>query len=530
MAVIARNKRSQEEIYNSLGLKYPGASSSGSSRRNQMIDPTPGYVTARNPVPSASQIQGMPKNPISFSAPPATANGSNGVTVGARPAGGSGAGTGSNASYASYNSGFQRRQAPVYESFDYDDWDRPDFRTSDLTKGYLQKMQETEAARPEAFESRYEGAIQNILDGILNGNPQRFDINKDANYQALYDLYSQQYQANANRALRDNMGAMQAATGGYGSTAATAAAGQAYDRAMEGLNDRNMQLMQMAYQMYGDAQADRYNQLGAVTGLDNSDYARYRDTVGDWQTDRNYFADQYQRMYGNDWQKYAFDTQLDWDKYQFQTGLDFQNHQAEQNRLWDDYTFGTQLDWDQYQYGDQRDYQRERDAKADYDAAFNRALSLAQSGMGIPGTYGSQLEPETLQQLNALAAQVQAQKAAAAAGGSGGGGRRRSSGNGSSNGRTTSGGKEQMTLDQFNSDVAEILYDNRDNPKVTASQVTKDLKKLYQDNGIEIIEGKYTENGQPSIGALRQAEYSVDTTKATEERRKKSSSTTKKKK
>lgn len=433
MAMVARNRRSQEEIYNSLGLKYPGASSSGPSRGNQMIDPTPGYVTARNPVPSASQVQGMPKNPISFSAPPATTNGSNGVTVGARPAGGSGAGTGSNASYASYNSSFQRRQAPRYEAFDYDDWDRPDFRTSDLTKGYLQKMQETEAARPEAFESRYEGAIQNILDGILNGNPQRFDINKDANYQALYDLYSQQYQANANRALRDNMGAMQAATGGYGSTAATAAAGQAYDRAIEGLNDRNMQLMQMAYQMYGDAQADRYNQLGAVTGLDNSDYARYRDTVGDWQTDRNYFADQYQRMYGNDWQKYAFDTQIDWDKYQFQTGLDFQNHQAEQNRLWDDYTFGTQLDWDQYQYGDQRDYQRERDAKADYDAAFNRALSLAQSGMGIPGTYGSQLEPETLQQLNALAAQVQAQKAAAAAGGSGGGGGgRRRSGSGRS--------------------------------------------------------------------------------------------------
>jgi len=429
MAVIARNKRSQEEIYNSLGLKYPGTSSSGPSRRNQMIDPTPGYVAARNPVPSASQIQGMPKNPISFSAPPATANGSNGVTVGARPAGGSGAGTGSNAS-ASYNSGFQRRQAPRYEAFDYDDWDRPDFRTSDLTKGYLQKMQETEAARPEAFESRYEGAIQNILDGILNGNPQRFDINKDANYQALYDLYSQQYQANANRALRDNMGAMQAATGGYGSTAATAAAGQAYDRAIEGLNDRNMQLMQMAYQMYGDAQADRYNQLGAVTGLDNSDYARYRDTVGDWQTDRNYFADQYQRMYGNDWQKYAFDTQLDWDKYQFQTGLDFQNHQNAQNRLWDDYTFGTQMDWSQYTDSADREYQRGRDELSDYDSAFDKAYKLAAAGQSIPAAYANKLEPETVASLQALAQQALADKAAKGSGGrSGRGGGRRSAAN-----------------------------------------------------------------------------------------------------
>lgn len=505
MAVVARNKRSQEDIYKSLGLNYSGPSSSKSSG-NKMIDDTPGYVGARNPVPSASEIQGMPKNPISFSGPPAAVT--NGV-VGVKPASAQvetvGKVPGSDNTINGGGTAFQ--VSARYNPFD-ERFNRRQFTTSGDTDEYYDLMRETEENRPEAFQSRYEGAIQNILDGILNGNQEKFDINKDANYQALYDLYSQQYQANANRGMRDTMGAMQAATGGYGSTAATAAAGQAYDRAMEGLNDRNMQLMQMAYQMYGDAQADRYRQLGAVTGLDDTDYARYRDTVGDWQADRNYYANQYQNFFGNDYNQYQFDVGMDWNEYQDRA-----------NRA-----------WQEFEYGDQRDYQRERDAKADYDAAFNRALSLAQSGMGIPSTYGSQLEPETLQQLNALAAQVQAQKAAAAAGGSGGGSRRRSSGNGSSDGRTTSGGKEQMTLDQFNSDVAEILYDNRDNPNVTASQVTKDLKKLYQDNGIEIIEGKYTENGQPSIGALRQAEYSVDTTKATEERRKKSSSTTKKKK
>lgn len=505
MAMVARNRRSQEEIYKSLGLNYSGPSSSKSSG-NKMVDDTPGYVGARNPVPSASEIQGMPKNPISFSGPPAAVT--NGV-VGVKPASAQvetvGKVPGSDNTINGGGTAFQ--VSARYNPFD-ERFNRRQFTTSGDTDEYYDLMRETEENRPEAFQSRYEGAIQNILDGILNGNQEKFDINKDANYQALYDLYSQQYQANANRGMRDTMGAMQAATGGYGSTAATAAAGQAYDRAMEGLNDRNMQLMQMAYQMYGDAQNDRYRQLGAVTGLDDTDYARYRDTVGDWQSDRNYYANQYQNFFGNDMNRYQFDVGMDWNEYQDRA-----------NRA-----------WQEFEYGDQRDYQRERDAKADYDAAFNRALSLAQSGMGIPSTYGSQLEPETLQQLNALAAQVQAQKAAAAAGGSGGGSRRRSSGNGSSDGRTTSGGKEQMTLDQFNSDVAEILYDNRDNPNVTASQVTKDLKKLYQDNGIEIIEGKYTENGQPSIGALRQAEYSVDTTKATEERRKKSSSTTKKKK
>ena len=401
MAVVARNRRSQEDIYKSLGLNYSGPSSSKSSG-NKMIDDTPGYVGARNPVPSSSEIQGMPSNPISFDAP--SAAGTQGITVGKAPGNAQGNGntinTGGSASqvsarYNPFNESFQRRQ----------------FNTSGDTDEYYDLMRETEENRPEAFQSRYEGAIQTILDGILKGNQEKFDINKDANYQALYDLYSQQYQANANRGMRDTMGAMQAATGGYGSTAATAAAGQAYDRAMEGLNDRNMQLMQMAYQMYGDAQADRYRQLGAVTGLDDTDYARYRDTVGDWQADRNYYANQYQNFFGNDMNQYQFDVGMDWNEYQDRA-----------NRA-----------WQEFEYGDQRDYQRERDAKADYDAAFNRALSLAQSGMGIPSAYGSQLEPETLQQLNALAAQVQAEKAAALAGGSGGGGGgRRRSGSGRS--------------------------------------------------------------------------------------------------
>ena len=385
---------------------------------------------------------------------------------------------------------FQRAPAPSYEAFEYDDWNAPKFRTSELTNNYLNKMQEAENAKPDAFQSRYEGAIQNILDGILN--KKAFDINTDPNYQALYNQYAQRYQAQADRGMRDTMGAMQAATGGYGSTAATAAAGQAYDRAMEGLNDNNIALMQLAYQMGQADNADRYNQLGAVTGLDNSDYARYRDTVGDWQTDRNYFANQYQNMYGNDWQKYAFDTQLDWDKYQYQTGLDFQNHQNEQNRNWDQYTFGTNMDWNQYADAQNRawqekefEYQQGRDAKSDYDAAFNRALSLAQSGMGIPATYGDQLEPETLDRLNALAAQVQAQQALAAAGGSGGGGGRsgRTGKSGNSNG-TGKGGYENYTVTNWNDD-SQVAVPG------FGRMTWEELKKHVKDDGSGDIEQIY---------------------------------------
>ena len=487
--ILKRNNRSQDEIRNGLSSNSgPGANtvyqqsqvpvhptSGGLAAPKGWYNESPGLSGIRNAVTGLkSNIAGNLTNKLTDVKKTVSdykGIGSSGLSEGPG---------GFQRAAAPQYEDFVRDDAPEYSDFWYRDWQRPEYQTSELTQEYLKKMQDAEAAKPKDFESRYEGAIQSILDGILNNGQKPFDINTDANYQTLYNQYAQQYQNQANRGMRDTMGAMQAATGGYGSTAATAAAGQAYDRTMEAMNDRNLQLMQLAYQMHGDEQAERYNQLGAVTGLDNTDYARYRDAVGDWQLDRNYFADQYQRMYGNDWQKYAFDTQLDWDKYQFQTNLDWQNHQAAQQREWDDYTFGTNLDfqnhqaaqnraWDDYTFGTNMDwnqyadaanrawqekefeYQQGRDAKSDYDAAFNRALSLAQSGMGIPATYGDQLEPETLQQLNALAAQVQAQKALAAVGGSGGGGGRGGRG-GRSGGSGGSGSYDQATVTNWNDD------------------------------------------------------------------------------
>lgn len=487
--VVRRNNRSRDEIRLGLGISSgnsggtTGIASTGTVRPTSGSGAAPAGWYGSNPTPSAAQIQGRPSEAIGFSGPSqAVTQGINSnVTVGQAP----GATTVPEKTAAGDAASVSARYNPFNETFQ-----RRQFNTSGDTDEYYDLMKETEESRPDPFKSRYEGAIQTILDGILNPQNNKFDLNKDANYQTLYNQYAQQYQAQANRGMRDTMGAMQAATGGYGSTAATAAAGQAYDRTMEAMNDRNLQLMNMAYQMYGDEQANRYNQLGAVTGLDNTDYARYRDTVGDWQNDRAYYANQHQNMYGNDWNQYAFDTNMDWNEYQDRA-----------NRA-----------WQEFEYGDQREYQKQRDAKADYDAAFNRALSLAQSGMGIPATYGNQLEPETLQQLNALAAQVQAEKALAAggSGGSGGGGGRRRKSGGSS-----SGSGSAITKDQFNQDVIEtkLAY-----PGMSTAQIEQDLKKIYSEGGVDIVNGKYTEGGQASIGALKQAQYSVDTNKAAKQR------------
>ena len=405
--VVKKNRRSQDEIRRSLGLSSGGGgtakiASTGTVRPASGTGAAPaGWYGDDNhdaraaaiglgSVPNASQIKGMPSNPISFNGPSqAVTQGIGNATVGQSPAADAtqvaarNAASDVRAKYNPFDEVFQRRR----------------FSTGADTDEYYDLMKETEENRPDPFKSRYEGAIQTILDGILNPNNNKFDLNNDANYQTLYNQYAQQYQNQASRGMRDTMGAMQAATGGYGSTAATAAAGQAYDRAMEGLNDRNLQLMQMAYQMYGDEKTNRYNQLGAVTGLDNTDYARYRDTVGDWMADRNYYAGQYQNMYGNDWNQYAFDTNMDWNEYTDRA-----------NRA-----------WQEFEYGDQRDYQRERDALSDYDNAFNMALKMANAGQQVPSHYASMLDPADVAQLNALAAQMAAEQLAGGSGGGGGG-------------------------------------------------------------------------------------------------------------
>jgi len=477
--VVKKNKRSQDEIRQGLGLSSGNnvsrTAANPTSGNIGVVRPTSGTGAAPNgwyndPTPTASQIQGMPSNPISFNGPSqAVTQGLGNVTVGQAPSAGvaevaaRNAASDVRAKYNPFDETFQRRQ----------------FRTGADTDEYYDLMKETEENRPDPFKSRYEGTIQTILDGILNPQNQKFDLNKDANYQTLYNQYAQQYQAQANRGMRDTMGAMQAATGGYGSTAATAAAGQAYDRTMEAMNDRNLQLMQLAYQMYGDEQANRYNQLGAVTGLDNTDYARYRDTVGDWMNDRNYYANQYQNMYGNDWGQYQFDTGMDWNEYQDRA-----------NRA-----------WQEFEYGDQKEYQKERDALSDYDNAFNMALKMANAGQQVPSHYASMLDPADVEQLNALAAQMQAEMLA---GGSGGGGRGRG-------GRKSSGkpNAEVITGQPF---ATQLGYDI--NRNIAANAVNAQLGDQAKYNSIEdaVVTGLITP--EQGLELVRSAGLGVSTNPA----------------
>ena len=148
----------------------------------------------------------------------------------------------------------------------------------------------------------------------------------------LYKMYADQYEHNARKAMQDAMGDAQAMTGGYGSTFSQSVGQQAYDETMSSMNDIALQLADRAYERYLNDRANRYNQMGVVTGLDDTDYSRYRDTVGDWQLDRDYYAGRYDNTFAQDYGVYrdqVADAQDERDYYAALYGTEFGNDLAE---------------------------------------------------------------------------------------------------------------------------------------------------------------------------------------------------------
>ena len=174
---------------------------------------------------------------------------------------------------------------------------------TELTARYKDKMIATEGLRPSPYVSAYEDKIRDILDTISNKKP--FDINKDANYQQLYNNYKERYTVQADKAMRDTMASANVATGGYGSTYGQMVGQQAYDNTMQGLNDQNINLMNLAYGMYADDRNNDYKMLSAYQGQDAVEYGRHRDDVSDWMNDRNYYSNRYDNSFQTDYQAYS---------------------------------------------------------------------------------------------------------------------------------------------------------------------------------------------------------------------------------
>ena len=162
-------------------------------------------------------------------------------------------------------------------------------------------LQKTEKARPAAYTSKYGTQITGLADAIANRKGFSYDYTKDA----LYQNYKDQYQRQAQLGMQNATAQAAALSGGYGNSYAATAGNLAYQENMSALNNIIPSLYEAAYNRYQTDLDNQRSDLSMYQGLDESDYAKYRDKVGDWQDDRNYYANRYDAAYNNDFNNYT---------------------------------------------------------------------------------------------------------------------------------------------------------------------------------------------------------------------------------
>ncbi len=218
----------------------------------------------------------------------------------------------------------------------------PSYTRSPQVNEYYNRVQDYENNMPDEYESKYTDMIDDILDSIMN-RPKFEYGTEELNADPLYQMYADSYKRNAQLAMRDTMANATALSGGYGTSYAQSVGQQAYDATMAGLNDRALDFYDRAYGRYQDELQDLYNQMGVVTGLDATDYSRYRDEVSDYFTNRDYYNNRYNQEYGYDYgqyqdklalqqwaEEYAWQqAQADQAQANWQAEMDFQREQFE---------------------------------------------------------------------------------------------------------------------------------------------------------------------------------------------------------
>lgn len=154
-------------------------------------------------------------------------------------------------------------------------------------EGIVSKYMENTGQAP-TYQSGYQQQIDGLLNRIMNREKFEYNMNADP----LYQQYKDQYAMNGNLAMRDTMGQAAALTGGYGSSYATAAASQANDAYMRQLNDKSMDLYQLALQKYNNETQELLNQYNATLSAEDMAYQRYLQEYDQWDANRQFAYNQ----------------------------------------------------------------------------------------------------------------------------------------------------------------------------------------------------------------------------------------------
>ena len=185
------------------------------------------------------------------------------------------------------------------------------------------------ANKPGAFLDPYQDKLASYLDKLENRDPFSYDFNSDALYQQYRDQYIQQGQM----AMMDTMGQAATMTGGYGNSYAQSVGQQTYNQYLNQLNDRMLELNQMAYDRYQQEGQDLLNMYGIYKGLSDDSYGRYQDELDNWYREDSRLTDNYNTAYGREWDQYSLGYNTAWDEYLTDRSEKFTTEQNNAN--WD---------------------------------------------------------------------------------------------------------------------------------------------------------------------------------------------------
>jgi hypothetical protein len=220
--------------------------------------------------------------------------------------------------------------------------------------------------KPGAYQSKWQQTLDDVINKIQNREKFTYDLNGDA----LYQQYKNQYITQGQQAMMDTMGQAAALTGGYGSSYGQSVGQQTYQGYLQQLNDKVPELYQLALDQYNREGEDLYNQYGLLADREETDYGRYRDTVADYNTERDYLTGRY-------------DSERDYDYGKYTDERDF-NYQVERDEVADK-QWQTEYDRGVFESDRNYDYQVGRDEVADkqWQAEFDEDVRQFETNTAI---------------------------------------------------------------------------------------------------------------------------------------------------
>lgn len=197
-----------------------------------------------------------------------------------------------------------------YEGYTYTDYTKGDDVLS-AEQAYADHLED----RPGEYTSQWEAQIAALMNQIMGREQFSYDVGEDP----LYQQYRDQYIRQGKIAMEDVMGQASAMTGGYTNSYAQSVGQQAYQASLAQLGEVVPDLYQMALDRYIREGQDLANQYGMLADRESLDYGRYRDSIADWETERNFLQNRLDSErnfdYGKHMDRESIKQQLKADEY-----------------------------------------------------------------------------------------------------------------------------------------------------------------------------------------------------------------------